>query len=214
MKHKESFIKHYCDKHLHLNTLVTSRVESNHALLKRHLHKGKRASIDEVIHGCAEHIQHQYGLVQLRDRIDTSKTPVWLINDNVYEKVRGKISSSALELIRTKVDEAKVAFTSGSELSRPCSGIFNKTMGLPCEHVCLHALRTHGHLPADLFLPRWRLGMLDDSIQAIGSLYPMAPILTHKTSKTTRTVAARGRKRASTGRILSAFEREDFADTN
>lgn len=216
-KYKENFVKHYTDKHMHYDTLVTSRVEGNHALLKKQLRNGKRSSIEELIHACGDHIQHQYSQVALHDRMEATRAPVWVIQDTLVNELQGKISSYALGKIQSQVIEARQAFTDPVHPlhTRTCSGVFSKTQGLPCSHKCLSALRSvGGKLSADNFSPRWHLGMLEEVIPMTGIQYPTAPAITvKKKSKNAKRMTSSNRRRttASTGRILSTFERENFA---
>ena len=209
-------MRHYTDQHMHFNTLVTSRVEGNHALLKKQLHKGKKTSIDEVIQACAFHIQHQYSQLELRDRNDAVKIPVSIAQDTFFENVKGLISSTALMKTQPKLAEARsILLTSpdGSTL-KPCSGVFTRTMGLPCVHQCISAIREERKLSVEMFASRWRLRLLAKGIPAAGIPYPRAPALPPKQLNQHNISAASRNKLkgiASTGRILSTFERESFA---
>ena len=195
---------------MHLATLVTSRVEGNHALLKRQMHSGKRATIDEVIHACGVHIQHQYSAVEYQDKRESARIPTWVSTDKFFNAVKGRISSTALEKIRSMVDQARLGTVTGS-----CTGVFRRTMGLPCSHDCLKAMTSTGELSVEEFAPRWQIGKLSGCTPTTGGLYPKAPQLAAKRTAQGSIMShgvSKKRGIASTGRILSSFERETFPE--
>jgi hypothetical protein len=222
-KYKDHFVKYFTDQHMHFNTLVTSRVEGNHALMKKQKFNAKNASIDELIQSCGDHIQHQYSLATLRDQQEVVRIPVCVATDNLFDDVKGKISSTAIQLISSQVAEAKRAYCDPLHPlhSRRCTGVFTKTMGLPCSHKCIDSMTANsGKLSLNLFVNRWKLGLLSHEIPANGNIYPTAPNIITKKSKSmskqgapsTNSIQNRNSARAKSGRILSTFERESFPE--
>ena len=75
----------------------------------------------------------------------------------LYKKLYGKISSYALNLV---VEHQKSLNMTRLAVLRPCTGAFQKTMGLPCAHICQQRLQNDSFLELSDFHYHWRINRL------------------------------------------------------
>jgi hypothetical protein len=141
--HKERFVYAWTHKHLHLSTIVTSRVEGCHSVLKRYISVSSYFPLREMI---ADYIQVASGdLLKvyndihacLRDqhrkfRAETARqlaTVAHRVNVPFYAPLIGKVISYALNKLANELSRSRKP-----DFPRVCTGTFARTMGMPCGH--------------------------------------------------------------------------------
>ena len=127
-------------------------------------------------------------------RVETNRkrdTIPLALDKKVFRPCIGVISWTALEKVQLHWDKT-------GKPTKPCTGVFTRTMGLPCAHIFEKRMSgdlSTGILPQD-FHPFWFWDRSD----------PRAPILEPLTIRRRKTNTSTPTNR-NTGRILSTFER-------
>ncbi|EFZ03822.2 hypothetical protein MAA_00896 [Metarhizium robertsii ARSEF 23] len=150
--YKEKLVKAWVDQHLHLDNVVTSRVEGIHGLLKSHL-EVSTLDLFEAWRTIKLVLANQ--LVELRSNQAKQqiRTPIEL-SGALYSTVHGWVSHQALRKVE---EQRKLLLKKDPPPSRTCTGSFTRSQGLPCVHK-LDALLAQGHaLQLEDFHTHWRL---------------------------------------------------------
>jgi hypothetical protein len=139
----------WTDQHLHLDTNVTSRGEGIHSTIKADIMRkvdmlyGWEA-IDKVVMRQVKAIDHE----QKRQRVAVQAQ--W--GNRVFDEVRRYVSHDALN--RT-VQQLRLARDPEVSL-RDCTGVYTKSLGLPCKHTIKLRLGVEPLRLTD-FDPSWHL---------------------------------------------------------
>ncbi|KAJ3453177.1 hypothetical protein MRS44_018832 [Fusarium solani] len=134
--HKEKLVKAWVDQHLHFGTIVTSRVEDLFEAW---------GAITRAVTNQVHQLQSNQAQQQLRQPIE--------LRIALYSSVQGWVSFEALR----KVEEQRKRLL-GNSLPLPrCTGVFMRTLGLPCAHL-LQTLQEQGQvLLLEHFHKHWHL---------------------------------------------------------
>ncbi|RKK50684.1 hypothetical protein BFJ69_g18025, partial [Fusarium oxysporum] len=149
--HKEKLVKAWVDQHLHFGTVVTSRVEGIHSLLKSYLNTSTLdlfeawGAITRAVTNQVHQLQSNQAQQQLRQPIE--------LRIALYSAVQGWVSFEALR----KVEEQRKRLLDIKPPLPRCTGIFMRTLGLPCAHL-LQTLQEQGQvLLLEHFHKHWHL---------------------------------------------------------
>ncbi|KAG6980171.1 Misshapen-like kinase 1 [Fusarium oxysporum f. sp. albedinis] len=149
--HKEKLVKAWVDQHLHFGTVVTSRVEGIHSLLKSYLNTSTLdlfeawGAITRAVTNQVHQLQSNQAQQQLRQPIE--------LRIALYSAVQGWVSFEALR----KVEEQRKRLLDKNFPLPRCTGVFMRTLGLPCAHL-LQTLQEQGKvLLLDHFHKHWHL---------------------------------------------------------
>ncbi|KAJ3454421.1 hypothetical protein MRS44_018315 [Fusarium solani] len=146
--YKERFIKAWIHQHLHFEQFVTSRAEGIHRLIKSHL-KHSQVDLFEAWRIIKLVLSNQLSELKAKQAKQHITTPLD-VSGVLYGNIRGWISHEALR----KVDAQRARLL--KELPA-CTGVFTKTLGLPCAHD-LQPLLAQGHpLQLHHFHSHWHL---------------------------------------------------------
>ncbi|KAH7461514.1 hypothetical protein FOMA001_g19037 [Fusarium oxysporum f. sp. matthiolae] len=146
--HKQRFVKAWVHQHLHFEQFVTSRAEGIHQLIKSHL-KHSQVDLFEAWRIIKLVLSNQLSELKANQAKQQITTPLD-ISGVLYGNIRGWISHEALR----KVDGQRARLL--KEIPA-CTGVFAKTLSLPCAHN-LQPLLAQG-LPLQLyhFHSHWHL---------------------------------------------------------
>ncbi len=136
---------------MHLGTLVTSRVEGAHSLLKNHLQTG---TLDLPTVAFRIHIMLKNQFTEIKAKID--KDRLFSKGEHrldVFQNLLRKISQFALD----KVFEQFQAARTGTASS--CTGKFTKIWGLPCQHFIKDCMASSTPIPLSSINGQWILEM-------------------------------------------------------
>ena len=129
---KQQWSKAWTDTKLHFNNHTTSLGEGGHAHLKADLKKstGDLDDVVEVADQYCDHIRTQYinKLDEAKQRLDRT-----LGGKPLYRDLIAFITPHALREIDTQYKRLLEARAKGVNLPA-CTGVFRRTMGLPCAH--------------------------------------------------------------------------------
>ena len=144
---RERLLQAYTNYYLHFGITTTSRVEGAHAYIKRYLGgKKNRGSLLTYWLNIERAVINQLTVVTVRTNQSRDYTPLGL-DRRLFQSCIGVITWHALRLVQTN-------FESISKQLGPCSGSYNRSMGLPCAHTCEIKRRLLGLTPSDLN-PHW-----------------------------------------------------------
>ncbi|KAL9566132.1 hypothetical protein ACKAV7_009750 [Fusarium commune] len=146
--HKQRFVKAWVHQHLHFEQFVTSRAEGIHQLIKSHL-KHSQVDLFEAWRIIKLVLSNQLSELKANQAKQQITTPLD-ISGVLYGNIRGWISHEALR----KVDGQRARLL--KEIPA-CTGVFAKTLSLPCAYN-LQPLLAQG-LPLQLyhFHSHWHL---------------------------------------------------------
>jgi hypothetical protein len=147
--YKEKLVKSWVDQHPHFGSVVTSRVEGIHALLKSHL---KKSTLDlfEAWRAIKQALANQLAELRSNQAKQHLRMPIEL-SGSMYSIVRGWISHQALR----KVEEQRKR--SLQKDMPPCTGIFSRSHGLPCAHKLKELEEQDQTLGLEHFHKQWHL---------------------------------------------------------
>ena len=124
--HKERFVSMWTDEQLNFGQRTTNRVESQHALLKKHL-DSTNSTLDRVVPYIDQVLKGQE--IAIRESFEKSKIHVYNHHDiPVFDLLRRQISLEALDLL---LGELKMIDTL-LEANAACACHLFKSCGLPC----------------------------------------------------------------------------------
>jgi hypothetical protein len=186
---------------------VDSRIESMHAQMKRHIVFPSRTDFIDLLNALARYTAHQLQEVQAAEYKDAMQN-MRKLQVPPLMALGSRVSTYALNIVHEKVTEARASIQNQTQLS-PCTGDFERVMGLPCTHKCKAAL-TEGGAPlvTEDFCFQWRLPVRNGEPldrQALHIL-PPPPKRPKKTKKTRIMSGKRVKTVADSGRLHSQIE--------
>lgn len=155
LDHKASFIQAWTNQLLHLGTVDSSRVEGAHRIIKTYI-KQRNYDLRQTWKKIKICVEQQIKDLAVEDERSRISTLVIVASKPLYQPILRKATRSAFTLIERQRclplqdDETELA-------RRQCTGVFTKTIGLPCGHVLrakeaakeaiqLHDLHRHWHI--------------------------------------------------------------------
>jgi hypothetical protein len=189
---RDMVVSAWTDQHLHLDTNVTSRGEGIHSTIKADIMRkvdmlyGWEA-IDKVVMRQVKAIDHE----QKRQRVAAQAQ--W--GNRVFDEVRRYVSHDALN--RT-VQQLRLARDPEVSL-RDCTGVYTKSLGLPCKHTIESRLGVEPLRLTD-FDPSWHLRIFGEGERPRPILPPLKAA-----GPGTRRARTNG-SASSTRRLPSEFE--------
>jgi hypothetical protein len=170
--------------------LTLCRAESCHAYLKRWL-GGKKTKGDLLTTWTAIELAVNLQIKNITRTTNLSRDKVPLnIDRKLYQGTFGVITWYTLQ----RVQQHRDTF----DASKPCTGTFTRSMGLPCAHLCNKQMGTYGLVPTD-FSTHWYW----DGSNTIPPLIEPRTIIRNRSGQIIHTAP-------NTSRELSGFEREDL----
>jgi hypothetical protein len=99
--HKEKFVAFWADKHFHINSKVTSRVEGQNGVLKRYLNisTGDISSVRQKLELAIVNQHKEYECKVASDKIIYPH----FTNNPLYKHIKGKVSRYALQFINDEI---------------------------------------------------------------------------------------------------------------
>ena len=185
-RYKEKLVKAWVDKHLHFENVVTSRCEGIHSLIKDYLNTSQ-LDLFEAWRSIKLALQNQLAQLQANQAQQRIRTPLEL-SGSLYGSIRGWVSHEALR----KVDFQRKRLQ--HELPS-CTGVFSRSLGLPCAHVLKPLVQQNQHLQLSHFHKHWYL-------QRSGIPQPIL----EPCRQVDRVTVSSTIQKTSTRRIPSAFE--------
>jgi hypothetical protein len=180
MPYKENFIAYCINRHFHLGSHKTSRVEGSHSALKQYLDHsmGDLLLVKERINIT---IQKQIRGIRAQSAIEQTRCPHY-INEDFFGSVSRKISHYALRRIKSEYDKAVNIHNKPLEVCHR----FNATvMGLPCSHDIRRLLDRNENLQLEHVKSQWYL------VRPMA--IPMVPVRAFVHVREPRVVQGRGR---------------------
>ncbi|OBS15929.1 hypothetical protein FPOA_13340 [Fusarium poae] len=146
--YKHKFIKAWTNQYRHYGQTATSRVEGIHQLIKNEIDS---ASVDlfEAWMKMTLVIETQCDQLDQMQTDEHSRPPADLVG-GIWSVVRTWISSQALREVNKQVKLLQ------KEVS-PCTGIFTKTLGLPCSHTIRALIRLRKPLQLHHFARHYQI---------------------------------------------------------
>lgn len=154
LSHKTSLCKAWTDGAFHLGHTTTSPVESAHSALKAQL-KVSTGDLYAVVTAIALFLQGQHTAV----RAASADAKVRLGSDlrvPLFANVTGLVAPIALRTILVQ----QVRRVQPRTPLPVCTGVFRRTLGLPCAHELQGVLQLGGAMPLAAIHPYWLLDRL------------------------------------------------------
>ena len=149
--HRTHFISAWTDRAVHLNTVVTSRIEGSHAILKRWL-GSSTADLFHVVTRISQGIQSQEAHIFAEIQDQQQRVPHRYKID-LFSELIGKVSNHALNFLCMNVEKATLHMNSLSRFEDNDSN----AMGLPdVETIKMHILEGQP-ISLDSIHPHWLL---------------------------------------------------------
>ena len=146
--YKKRFIKAWVNQHLHFEQYVTSRCEGIHRLIKSHMNNSQ-ADLFEAWRIIKLVLSNQLTELEANQARQYISTPLRL-SGILYSNICGWISHEALHKIHAQQERLL-------KECAPCTGAFNRTLGLPCAHTLQGLLKQNQPLQLSHFHSHWRL---------------------------------------------------------
>ncbi|KAJ3453427.1 hypothetical protein MRS44_017674 [Fusarium solani] len=146
--YKERFVKAWANQYLHFEQYVTSRAKGIHNLIKGHL-KTSQVDLFEAWRTIKLVLANQLAELKANQARQHITIPLQL-SGALYSNIRGWISHEALRRVEAQ----------RQRLSREhpaCTGVFTKTLGLPCAHSLKPLLDEYQPLLLHHFHSHWYL---------------------------------------------------------
>ncbi|KAE8230018.1 hypothetical protein CF326_g4990 [Tilletia indica] len=192
---KEKYISAWADKHLHLGSTSSSRVEGAHRSFKTFLGTsvGDLSLVGRRVH---DHLVLQQRQVFHSIENDKRNIGVKIGSISLFAEVRGKVSAFATNLAYEQMVLANRYRTMGL---LPCTTTFTSSMGIPCAHIIAQSLLAGTPLSMAAFNKQW---WLDINIEPTPITQRLVAPVRPGGPSSSRTNTLTG-----TQRIPSAFER-------
>ncbi|KAF6527905.1 hypothetical protein HZS61_008207 [Fusarium oxysporum f. sp. conglutinans] len=146
--YKKSFVKAWVNTHLHFEQYATSRVEGIHSLIKLHLNHSQ-VDLFEAWRVIKLVLMNQLSQLEANQARQHISNPI-RESRVLYSNIRGWISHEALRKVETQrerlLKEVPV-----------CTGVFTRTLGLPCAHSLQPLLKQNQPLLLNHFHSHWHL---------------------------------------------------------
>jgi len=153
--HKENLLKYCLDRHFHLESGISSRVEGAHSCMKSYLGNsvGDLLVVKESIDLA---ILNQLAELKLEISAQQVRVPLRM-NQDFFRSVARKVSTYALNIMINNYTKARAALANTENCLARCFGRTKNVMGLPCAHdikkmieedraLQLTDVHTHWHL--------------------------------------------------------------------
>lgn len=141
----------------HFNKRVTSTAEGGHANIKKAL-ECTLGNLPEVVAAIKEKVEDQLRKIHLQHTQDKNGNIKASLNTGLFCYLRHEISEYVLEIMA-----AHMSGVDASSVLLPCTGVFTKTLGLPCKHKIQESLRYPDRpLRREDLHPHWWLNPLED----------------------------------------------------
>jgi hypothetical protein len=127
---RQKFVKAWTDKVRHFGNATTSRAEGQHSALKLYLQTSTK-DLRDAIKSFILSIESRSDAYDHSVRDERLKVGFTFLKDNVYKHVHGKISQFALKQVHQQYTAARARRL----LQETCTGTFEMTMGMPCQHT-------------------------------------------------------------------------------
>jgi hypothetical protein len=157
--YKELFVYAWTDQHMHFGHHTTSRVEGSHKTLKGNLQvsTGDLRMVYDKIDAMLINQHSEYDTM-----IGANKLRTPYINKGAfYVPLLGHISHYALG----RLSDQRHLLSLPRELPQ-CTGLFTKSMGLPCAHKMQERIANNGVLQLNDIHPHWYLLPIASSVVA------------------------------------------------
>jgi hypothetical protein len=206
LPYRENFVHAWTKHFRHYGHWVDSRIESMHSHMKRHLGRGTHNDFHGLLLGLANYTAQQLDQLRNAESSDAVRVPV-RFNVPVFQFLVRRISARALGVVHDLVLQARASLQNNEPLA-PCKGDFECMMGMPCVHKCHVALTGGPPLVPEDFCIQWRLTIRNNGepLNRV-AMQVMPPVKRKKRKVNGKRTASQARTKASTGRILSGFER-------
>jgi histone-lysine N-methyltransferase SETD2 len=143
------FVSAWTNKYHNFGQTTTNRVESQHALLKRHL-RGHNNSLEKLVRFVDRIIGSQ--VTNINESFETSRVKIWTHHRiPLFEELLGKVSHKALELILADHRKLTVLRT----ISGTCGCQTFTSCGLPCACRIQKFERRGGKIPLSVVDVFW-----------------------------------------------------------
>lgn len=146
--YKERFVKAWVNQYLHFEQYVTSRCEGIHRLLKSHL-KNSQSDLFEAWRIIKLVLSNQLAELEANQAQQHINTPR-ILSGVLYSNIRGWISHQALRMVEAQRQRLLEEYP-------PCTGLFTRTLGLPCAHILQPLLVQNQPLQLHHFHSHWHL---------------------------------------------------------
>ncbi|KAJ3453719.1 hypothetical protein MRS44_017966 [Fusarium solani] len=146
--HKHKFVKAWVNQYLHFEQYVTSRCESIHKLVKSHL-KNSQADLFEAWKAIKLVLSNQIAGLEANQAQQHASTPLQL-SGAFYSHIRGWTSHQALRRVHAQRERLLKEYPA-------CTGVFTRTLGLPCAHILQPLLEQKQPLQLHHFHSHWHL---------------------------------------------------------
>ncbi len=123
------------------------------------------------------------------------------LNRELFSPCFGLVTNGALWLV-----EDHRSKNAKSINTKACSGVFTRTMGLPCAHTCVQRLAAGQSLGINDFHLHWHWDRYNNSVRQQSSVLEPLFRITKKSQRDKQQDKSKG----SNSRILSGFERTEF----
>jgi hypothetical protein len=156
--YKEKLVKAWVDQFLHFETVVSSRVEGIHHLIKEYLDTSTQDCFEtwrRIKHAIISQLQ-QLNYNQAKQQ---TRTPLEL-SHKLYDNVHSWVSHEALR----KVEEQRKRIDLQDPPLTDCTKSFSTVYGLPCAHIIRDLLSQDLILTMDHFHSHWHLRQNNTSI--------------------------------------------------
>ena len=158
---KQYFVSAWTDRYLHLGSVVTSRAEGAHAMLKKYL-QVSTGDLYAVYHKIDMALEHQHREIEAQASSERIATP-HVQNIPFFSPLLTKISLFALKKCYDQY--LKVMKATPEDPLHPCRGSFTQTMGMPCAHKINDRLQRNQTLQLGDFHRHWWIQVQTDQVQ-------------------------------------------------
>jgi hypothetical protein len=179
------FVAAWTNSYCHYGQVTSSRAESGHAYLKKIIDTstgsllGVFTKIDNALLVQVNEIKETWNVERAKNILSLAFKPI-------YANVLKKVSKYALLKVHQAFVQFQVAVSNGCGTT--CTGVFSRTIGLPCPHTMNQLLQLNLSLNFTHFSTQWWIVdrmpfqevtltnfSLDSSIETIENLFPSLP---------------------------------------
>jgi hypothetical protein len=143
---KEFIAQPWTNSVRHFGNTATSRAEGQHRVIKEYFNSSGGDLLTAVSN---LHLSSKNQFREFNAKIEQEKITVYRRHEAMYENVRGKISSTALQLVQLQLMAARPR--------KKCSGNFHSVHGIICGHTLENKVAAGGKLEMDDFDRQWWL---------------------------------------------------------
>jgi MULE transposase domain len=169
---KENLVAAWINHKPHFGITVTSSIEGCHATIKDYLKSGHgdfKAVFNRLqLFWAAQHTSIKTAIAQQQLRLPHS------VNIPLLAAIREQVHGYALKRI---LQEQSRLPAKGQAPSKPCTGLFRTSFGLPCQHIIWQRLKDSSMIQLEEIHPYWYVQGLDLSTQSALSITRTLPVL-------------------------------------